>query len=328
MAFINQSVGRSGVNKAEDVKVVQWLLDQNEIGYHFMSSLSQGSVDINGTMDASTQIALDDWAQFCDGKGLLPNRMTVYRGVKLEPNNDYYKRLIFGIVLKSSSKVFANDNNNYQDPRVKQAIDGRINFEQFKFIVEQARGKVLTPLGREMQKLLANDQRVQAFLEVIAFAEGTDRDKDPALSGYSTTMGYGTAPDLYNHPGKKAAGRYQAIPATWSIAEKALGLYDFTPESQEIFGAWDLVKNKSGIYTALKNNDFPAAVEAASSEWASFPNRALTGNDPETNPTSRYKYSSGLRKGQNQPAPYKLSELKKIYDDQWCIVKETTPVWK
>ncbi len=46
MAFINQSVGAGGVNKAEDVKVVQWLLDQNEIGYHFMSSLSQGSVDM------------------------------------------------------------------------------------------------------------------------------------------------------------------------------------------------------------------------------------------------------------------------------------------
>lgn len=328
MAFINQSVGRGGVNKAEDVKVVQWLLDQNEIGYHFMSSLSQGSVDINGIMDASTQIALDDWAQFCDRKGLLPNRMTVYRGIRLEPASDYYKRLIFGVVLKSSSKVFANDDNNYQDPRVKQAIDGRINFEQFKFIVEQAKGKVLTPLGREMQKLLADDPRVRAFLEVIAYAEGTDRDKDPALSGYSTIMGYGTAPDLYNHPGRKAAGRYQAIPATWSMAEKALGLYDFTPESQEIFGAWDLVKNKSDIYTALKNNDFPAAVEAASSEWASFPNRALTGNDPETNPTSRYEYSSGPRKGQKQPAPYKLSELKRVYDDSVVYFKEITPVWK
>ena len=328
MAFINQSVGRGGVNTADDVKVVQWLLDQNEVGYRFMSSLSQGSVEINGVMNASTQIALDDWAQFCDRKGLLPNRMPVYRGIKLEPDGDYYKRLIFGVVLKSAPKVFVNDDDNYQDPRVKQAIDGRIDFEQFKFIVEQAKGKVLTPLGREMQKLLVNDPRVRAFLEVIAYAEGTDRDKDPTLSGYSTIMGYGTAPNLYNHPSNKASGRYQAIPSTWSMAEKALGLYDFTAESQEIFGAWDLVKNKPNIYTALTNNNFSAAVEAASSEWASFPNRSLTGNDPETNPTSRYEYSSGPRKGQKQPAHYKLSELKKIYDEALVYFKEITPVWK
>ncbi len=328
MAFINQSVGAGGVNKADDVQVVQWLLNRNEVGYHFMSSLSQGSVDINGIMDASTQIAIDDWAQFCDHKGLMRNRMPVYRGIRLESDSDYYKRLIFGVVLKSAPNVFANDDNNYQDPRVEEAFDGRIDFEQFKFIVEQAKGKVLTPLGREMQKLLATDPRVRAFLEVIAYAEGTDRDRDPALSGYSTIMGYGTAPNLYNHPGGRAAGRYQAIPATWSMAEKALGLYDFTPESQEIFGAWDLVKNKSDVYTALEINDFPAAVEAASNEWASFPNRSQTGNDPETNPTSRYTYSSGPRKGQKQPAPYKLSELKRIYDNSVVYFREITPLRK
>ncbi len=236
------------------------------------------------------------------------------------------------MVIQGTGEVLVNDGENYQDPRVKQALDGRINFEQFKFLVEQAQGKVLTPLEREMQKLLYNDPRVRAFLEVIAYAEGTDRDKDPALSGYSTIMGYGTAPDLYNHPSNKAAGRYQAIPSTWSLGVTALGLYDFSPESQEIFGAWNLIRQKRkgspSIYDFLKNNDFPAAVEKASTEWASFPNRALTGNDPETNPTSRYEYSSGPRKGQKQPAPYKLSELKKVYDDSVVYFREITPVWK
>lgn len=173
---------------------------------------------------------------------------------------------------------------------------------------------------------------MRAFLEVIAYAEGTDRDNNPALSGYSTTMGYGTAPDLYNHPGNRASGRYQAIPSTWAMAEKELGLYDFTPESQEIFGAWDLNRKKSkdgySIIQYLEQNNFPAAVEVASSEWASFPNRSETGNDPETNPTSRYEYSSGPRKGQKQPAPYKLSELKRVYDDSVVYFQEITPVWK
>lgn len=156
------------------------------------------------------------------------------------------------------------------------------------------------------------------------------------MSGYSTIMGYGTAPDLYNHPGNKASGRYQAIPSTWAMAEKDLGLYDFTPESQEIFGAWDLNRKKmpkSGPDSPtsvdyLKANNFPVAVEVASTEWASFPNRSETGNDPETKPTSRYEYTSGPRKGQKQPAPYKLSELKRVYDDSVVYFKEITPIRK
>ncbi len=118
------------------------------------------------------------------------------------------------------------------------------------------------------------------------------------------------------------------------MAEKALGLYDFTPESQEIFGAWDLNRKKMpgnsdnpSIVDYIKDDNFPVAVEVASTEWASFPNRSETGNDPETNPTSRFKYSRGLNKGKPQPA-LKLSELKRVYDDSVIYFKETTPVWK
>lgn len=318
MAFISASVGAGGTNKAEDVKVVQWLLNQCEIGYHFMSSLLPGNVDINGVMNASTQIAIDDWAQFCDRKGLLANRMPVYRGIKLEPDSDYYKRLIFGVVLKSSPKVFVNDDDNYQDPRVKQAIDGRITFEQFKFIVEQAKGKVLTKLGREMQQK-AKNPKVRAFLDVIAFTEGTDFDIDGKQTGYEIMMG-GTpqkpriAPNLYNHPGGVASGRYQTVPDTWREAQTALGLYDFTPESQEIFAVWALDKKRQGLLDDVIDDRFPDAVEKGSWEWASFPNRAESGGDVENNPTSRYTYSTGPRKGQKQRA-LKLSELYKVYKD-------------
>ncbi len=323
MAFIKASVGSGGVNNLEDVKIIQWLLNQAESGYHFMSSLAQEDYNApgireTGVVSPSTQIAIDDWSRLCDRIRLPKNKLTIYRGIKIEPDSKYYEKLIFVVArVDVGEKVFANESYNYEDPRVKEALDARITFEQFKFIVEHTKGKMLTALGRLMQQL-ARQSNIRAFLEVIAFAEGTDGDNDPALSGYSVMMG-GTpqrpklASDLYNHPGGVASGRYQAIPGTWAIAQRVLGLYDFTPESQEIFGAWNISRNKPLILQALNQNNFPAAVEEASTEWASFPNFALTGNDPETNPTSRFLHTRGPNAGKPQRA-LKLSVLKGIYD--------------
>lgn len=292
-----------------------------------MSSLAQEDINLSGIRESgiltpSTQIAIDDWSRFCDRMGLPKDKLTVYRGIKLEPDDQYYKRLIFGVVLKSAPKVFTNDDDNYQDPRVKQALDGRITFEQFKFIVEQAKGKVLTKLGTEMQGK-ARNPKVRAFLDVIAFTEGTDFDIDGKQTGYDIMMG-GTAqnpkiaPNLYNHPGRVASGRYQAIPSTWSEAQTALGLYDFTPESQEIFAVWALDKKRPGLLDDVINDRFSEAVEKGSWEWASFPNRAESGGDVENNPTSRYTYSNGPRKGQKQRA-HKFSILYGVYDKSWKI---------
>ena len=135
MAFIKSSVGRGGANNIEDVKVIEWLLNQAENSFHFMSNLAQEDYNKPGIRETgiftpSTQIAIDDWAQFCDGIGLTKEKLTVYRGIKLEPDDKYYKKLIFGAVRADVGKeIFVNKNYNYQDPRVKEALDGRITFE-------------------------------------------------------------------------------------------------------------------------------------------------------------------------------------------------------
>ena len=324
MAFISASVGSGGTNNIEDVKIIEWLLNQVESSYHFMSSLAQEDynkpgIRETGIFTASTQIAIDDWSRFCDHVGLPKNQPTIYRGIKLEPDDDYYKRLIFGAVRADvGNAIFVNESYNYQDPRVKEALDGRITFEQFKFIVGNTKGKVLTTLGRQMQQKATNP-KARAFLDVIAFTEGTDFDIDGKQSGYDVMMG-GTpknprfAPNLYNHPGGVASGRYQAVPGTWNQARTVLGLYDFTPESQEIFAVWALDQKRPGLLDDVINNRFFDAVEKGSQEWASFPNRAASGGDVENNPTSFYIHTNGPRKGQKQQA-LKLSVLYKAYND-------------
>lgn len=325
MAFIKASVGANGVNNSEDVKVIQWLLNQAEAGYQFMTVLSQGFVEINGRMDASTQIAIEDFARMCDrldkprGTRLAPDKIKI-RGIKIEPDNKYYEKLIFAVVHTIAPKQITTA-ADYNDPRIKQALDGRITFEQFQFILKQSKNQALTTLGKQMQKH-AQDVRVKAFLDMIAWAEGTDNDvSDGQRTGYDVMMG-GTIknprlmPNLYNHPGGVASGRYQAIPSTWREATRMLGLYDMTPESQEIFGVYAFHTKRPGLLDAIVQNRFADAIETGSLEWASFPNRAAStaaGGDVNTTPTSGLKYSSGAKKGQPQPAK-SLNELQDKYE--------------
>lgn len=322
MCFLKSTVGRNGKNNREDVQIIQWLLNKAQNGYKFMSIYTPNTpntigIEENGVMDTSTLLAIDDWVRFCDKKSgeSITSHKTLFAC-----ENNYYRKLIFGVVLKSSANVFKNHSNNYNDPRVKQALDGRINFEQFKFILEQAKGKMLTDLGRQMQQYLENP-KVLAFLDVVAWAEGTDNNiTDGLRTGYDIKYG-GTidkpkyVSDLYNHPGI-AAGRYQAVTITWNEAKEKLGLYDFTKESQEIFGVYTLHTKRKGLLQAVQEDRIADAIEIGSAEWASFPNRATSleaGGDVNSKPTSELKYQNGAKKGQYQPAK-SLNEILQVYN--------------
>lgn len=74
---------------------------------------------------------------------------------------------------------------------------------------------------------------------MIAFAEGTWGEGAPR---YDITFGYQPIKDLSRHPDRvvrgdryssAAAGAYQFMPDTWARAQKALGLKDFGPQSQD-----------------------------------------------------------------------------------------------
>jgi muramidase (phage lysozyme) len=115
------------------------------------------------------------------------------------------------------------------------------------------------------------------WLNTIAFAEGTWGGGAPR---YDITFGYTPIKDLSRHPDRvvrsgkyasAAAGAYQFMPATWERAQRALGLKDFGPQSQDLAALYLL--RQRGI-DPNKDPITPETIAKVSGEWASLPNLA------------------------------------------------------
>lgn len=85
-----------------------------------------------------------------------------------------------------------------------------------------------------------NPSSRQNWLDLIAYAEGTDRGRTGG--GYDIQFGGGRFNDLSRHPDQvvrtpgyasAAAGRYQFMPATWSEVSRKVGATDFGPAAQD-----------------------------------------------------------------------------------------------
>lgn len=122
------------------------------------------------------------------------------------------------------------------------------------------------------------DSNVRAFLDMIAYAEGTS-----GPNGYRTMFG-GTLTDSYaDHPRKlftfknsrgevlktSAAGRYQFLGSTWDELKRKLGLQDFGPASQDA-GAIELIRQR-GALNDVKAGRIVDAIAKVRSVWASLP---------------------------------------------------------
>lgn len=118
---------------------------------------------------------------------------------------------------------------------------------------------------------------VRAFLDMIAFAEGT-----AGPDGYRTMFGYRLFDDFSDHPrqyfeftagGKtqktSAAGRYQFLARTWDGLRAKLGLPDFGPESQDA-GAVELIRQR-GALADVQAGRLTAAIAKVAPIWASLP---------------------------------------------------------
>lgn len=92
--------------------------------------------------------------------------------------------------------------------------------------------------GVKMQNL--NPQR-KAFLDMLAWSEGTDNGRQPTRNhGYDVIVGGELFTDYSDHPRKlvtlhpklksTAAGRYQLLSRWWDAYRKQLGLKDFSPK--------------------------------------------------------------------------------------------------
>ncbi len=179
---------------------------------------------------------------------------------------------------------------------------------------EERSDKNLTEEGKQARALL-DDPRVQAFLIVVRNAEAYGRViTGEQILQYDEAYDFKKLPNFNDHLGilpgnsSSAAGAYQIMRDTWfglgkdPGAKKILGLTDFSPLSQDIFAAYKL--QQKGVVKKLFVDDFAGAVQAASSEWASFPDKDK--GDPETNPRSRFG-------GQAKDIP-RLSWLKDKYN--------------
>lgn len=138
-----------------------------------------------------------------------------------------------------------------------------------------------------MTRAAGLSQNMSAFLDAIAWSEGTTRAAICGASddGYNMLVGsraalplifdsYATHPDVYNSRfNSTAAGRYQIIFPTWSSLCVRLGLTDFSPETQDIM-AVSLITEDCGAGGAVESGQFAAAVALCSSEWASLPGSA------------------------------------------------------
>ena len=130
-------------------------------------------------------------------------------------------------------------------------------------------GAITTPDGKKPWKALST---------VIRSVEGTLGDK-----GYTTRFGGHQFTDMSQHPNiaaptpwgtkSEAAGAYQFMKPTWDEAASALGLTNFSRESQEKAGRF--LTQRRGVKTDkvfTTFEEFSDAISKLSPEWAGLPN--------------------------------------------------------
>ena len=131
--------------------------------------------------------------------------------------------------------------------------------------------------GLNIPVTATKDPRVRAFLETIAWAEGTFHPE-----GWRTQYTDTRFRSLSDHPrqihcgkiqGRRvcsdAAGAFQFLSTTWDRVAKQEGLEDFSPEAQTK-AALVLLKQE-GAFKAIKAGNLEEAVRLASSQWAGLP---------------------------------------------------------
>lgn len=157
--------------------------------------------------------------------------------------------------------------------------------------------RLIDPTNLDVQGL----QNVCAFLDAIAFTEGTDNNRQKSNPyfppdgsglhpgphfGYDVIVGGSLMPtrsdgqtDYSRHPNKlvrlsstlssTAAGRYQILHRFWKHYEVQLNLPDFSPLSQDLYAIQQLKEQRA--YGRILSGEFEKAVLACNNIWASLP---------------------------------------------------------
>ena len=130
-----------------------------------------------------------------------------------------------------------------------------------------------------MAKFNVTRQR-RAFLDAIAFCEGTDNGRQQTRNhGYDVVVGGSLFTDYSKHPNRliklrpglssSAAGRYQLLSKYFDTYKKQLGLPDFGQASQDQIALQQI--NERRALEDIDAGRIREAVEKCNKTWASLP---------------------------------------------------------
>lgn len=128
---------------------------------------------------------------------------------------------------------------------------------------------------------MAISKNMKAFLDMLAYSEGTDNERQKTNNhGYDVIVGGSLFTDYSDHPrnlislpklGIKstAAGRYQVLAKFYDAYKKQLHLPDFSPASQDAI-AMQLIRECKAT-ADIEAGHIADAIHKCRSRWASLP---------------------------------------------------------
>jgi muramidase (phage lysozyme) len=150
----------------------------------------------------------------------------------------------------------------------------------------------------------AGGRNVLAFLDMLAWSEGTDNGKQSTCNGgYDVIVGGELFSDYADHPRKlvllaklriksTAAGRYQLLSRYWDAYRASLKLTGgFTPENQDRVAIQQI--REQGAFNDIKAGRIPTAIAKCSNIWASLPGAGYGQHEHEIEDLLAYYVSVG-----------------------------------
>ena len=128
---------------------------------------------------------------------------------------------------------------------------------------------------------MAISKNMKAFLDMLAYSEGTDNGRQKTNNyGYDVIVGGSLFTDYSDHPRKlislpklgiksTAAGRYQVLAKFYDAYKKQLHLPDFSPASQDAI-AMQLIRECKAT-ADIEAGRIADAIHKCRSRWASLP---------------------------------------------------------
>lgn len=139
----------------------------------------------------------------------------------------------------------------------------------------------------------AGGQNVVAFLDMLAWSEGTDHPKQQSNDrGYDVIVGGELFTSYRDHPRRvvtlsrlgiksSAAGRYQLLARYWSVYRRQLALPDFSPLSQDLV-AIQQIKERRAV-EMIEQGKIVEAISRVKNIWASLPGAGYGQNEHKIN---------------------------------------------